>query len=259
MARLESLHVILCITVVNDWCIRQYDIKTAFLYRILPKEETQFMEQPPGFTQPGKEAHVWELHRSLYGMHQSSRIWNCSLNASFLSWGFSWSECKWCVYLCRSESGEVSIVTVHIDNMLAISLNEPEAEHFQSELESTWQITALGEPKLIVSIALHCNRNRRTIMLSQTALIDKIVSTYGQSDAKPASTPIVHGAQLLRPDSQTPLEDAEHEQLATIPYRSLVNSLMYVASGTRLDIMFAVSKLSRFLDCYHDVHWQAAV
>ena len=34
---------------------------------------------------------------------------------------------------------------------------------------------------------------------------------------------------------------------------------MYVASGTRLDIMFAVSKLSHFLDCYCNMHWQAAV
>ena len=34
---------------------------------------------------------------------------------------------------------------------------------------------------------------------------------------------------------------------------------MYVASGTRPDIMFAVSKLSRFLSCYQEVHWQAAI
>lgn len=34
---------------------------------------------------------------------------------------------------------------------------------------------------------------------------------------------------------------------------------MYVASGTRPDIMFAVSKLSRFLSCYREAHWQAAI
>ena len=42
---LESLRVILHIAAANDWCIRQYDVKTAFLYGILPKEENQFMEQ----------------------------------------------------------------------------------------------------------------------------------------------------------------------------------------------------------------------
>lgn len=208
---MESLHVILHITAANDWCIKQYDVKTAFLYRILPKEETQFMEQPPEFTQLGKEAHIWELHHGLYGMCQSLRIWNCVLNALFLGWGFLHSECKWCIYLHHSDNGNVSTITIHVNNMVAISSNESEADQFQSELESTWQITTLGEPKLVVSIAIHCDRKQRTIMLSQTALIDKIVSTYRQSDTKPASTPIAHSTQLIKPDPQSPLDKAECE------------------------------------------------
>ena len=36
-------------------------------------------------------------------------------------------------------------------------------------------------------------------------------------------------------------------------------STLYVASGTRSDIMFVVSKLSHFLNCYHEVHWQVAI
>lgn len=34
---------------------------------------------------------------------------------------------------------------------------------------------------------------------------------------------------------------------------------MYIAGGTRPDIMFAVSKLSCFLDCYREEHWKAAI
>ena len=82
---------------------------------------------------------------------------------------------------------------------------------------------------------------------------------YGQSDANTANSPMVHGTQLLRPDSQEQLEETERERLANIPYRSLVGSLMYVASGSRPDIAFAVSKLSRFLTCYRETHWQAAI
>ena len=90
-------------------------------------------------------------------------------------------------------------------------------------------------------------------------LIDKIVLAYGQKDAKSASTPIVHSTQLLKPDPLTQLDENKRERLATLPYRSLIGSLMYVASGSRPDIMFAVSKLSHFLDCYRETHWQAAV
>ena len=258
-AHLESLHIILHIATVNNWCIEQYDIKTAFLNGILPEKERQYMEQPPGFAQPDREAHVWELHHGLYGMWQLSRIWNHMLNSSFLSWGFLCSKCKWCMYTCCSDHGNTSIVAVHVNNMLTTSSTRAEANRFWTELESAWQNTALGEPKLVVGITLHQDRAKKTIMLSQTTLINKIISAYGQADAKTATTPIAHGTQLLKPSPLTLLDDTKCERLTTLPYHSLVGSLMYIASESRPDIMFTVSKLSCFLDCYHETHWQAAV
>ena len=210
-ACLESLRVILHITAVSDWCIKQYNVKTAFLNGILPEKERQYMEQPPGFAQSGKEAHVWELHHGLYRMRQLSQIWNRALNVSFLSWGFSHSECKWCVYTCRSDHGDTSIVAVHVNDMLATLSNRSEANRFRAELETTWQITTLGEPKLVVGIALRQDRTKRTITLSQTTLIDKIVSAYGQVDTRTASTPIAHGTQLLKPDPTAHQDEAERE------------------------------------------------
>jgi hypothetical protein len=211
-AQLESLCIVLHITAVNDWCIEQYDVKTAFLNGILPEMEIQYMEQPPGFAQSStKESHVWQLVRGLYGMRQSSWIWNHALHALFLGWGFSRSECKWCVYSHRSNNGDVSIVIVHVDDMMAASSNQDKAAHFRTELEATWQITVLGEPKLIVGIVLRQNRTKRTITLSQTTLIDKIILTYGQKDAKATSTPMVYGTQLIRPDPSTVIDDDERE------------------------------------------------
>ena len=193
----------------NDWSLCQYDVKTAFLNRILPEDEIQFMEQPPGFAVPGKDTYVWHLIRGLYGMRQSSCIWNRALHTSFLGLGFRHFDCEWCVYSHRSDNGNLTVIMVHVDDMLVASLSEKEVGHFQTELEATWQISTLGELKLIFSIVLHQDRAARTIALSQTALIDKIVTTYGQGDAKPVSTPMVHGALLKRPESNSTLEDSE--------------------------------------------------
>ena len=113
-----------------NWHLEQYDVKTAFLNGILLEEEVQYMEQPPRFAQPGLESHMWKLLRGLYGMRQSSWIWNQALHSSFLSWGFSQSECEWCVYTCHSDNGDTSIVIVHVDDMLAASSNKTEANQF---------------------------------------------------------------------------------------------------------------------------------
>ena len=154
MAHLESLRIVLHIAAVKDWCIKQYDVKTAFLNGILPEDEIQYMEQPPGFAELDKQTYVWRLLRSLYGMRQSSHTWNCALHTLFLSWGFSRSKCEWCVYSHCSDNSEVSIVVVHIDDMATILSSRAEADRFRAELESSWEITTLGEPKLIVGIAI---------------------------------------------------------------------------------------------------------
>src|SRR6266567_8324909 len=75
-ARLESFCVVLHITASLNWDLQQFNIKTAFLHGILPPDETAYMEQPPGFEEPGKEGWVMQLHKSIYGMKQVSRIWN---------------------------------------------------------------------------------------------------------------------------------------------------------------------------------------
>ena len=137
------------------------------------------------------------------------------------------SKCEWCMYTCRLDTGDMSIVAVHVDDMLATLSSRNEANCFWAELETTWQITALGEPKLVISIALHRDRAKKMITLSQTALIDKIISAYGQVDARTASTPIARGTQLLKPVLMIQLDETECEQLATLPYCSLVGSLMY--------------------------------
>ena len=81
-------------------------------------------------------------------------------------------------------------------------------------------------------ITLHCDKSTWSIWLSQMAFIDKIIARYHQSDAKPALTPMVPGAQLLTPNHQAALDEGEQERLNALPYCPLVGSLMYVASGS---------------------------
>ena len=75
-AQMESWRILLHIAASKGWDIQQIDVKTAFLYGFLPDDETQYMQQPMGFEEQGKETWVWRLKRGLYGMKQSGRIWN---------------------------------------------------------------------------------------------------------------------------------------------------------------------------------------
>ena len=71
-ARMESWRILLHIAAAIDWDAQQIDVKTAFLYGLLPDNEIQYMEQPPGFEEPGMENEVWMLQQGLYGAKRSN-------------------------------------------------------------------------------------------------------------------------------------------------------------------------------------------
>ena len=73
-ARMESWHILLHITAALGWDAQQIDIKTTFLYGLLPDDEVQYMEQLEGFLEQGKETWVWKLLQGLYGMKQAGWI-----------------------------------------------------------------------------------------------------------------------------------------------------------------------------------------
>jgi len=65
---------------------------------------------------------------------------------------------------------------------------------------------------------------------------------------KPTSVPMQVNLEL------TPDEENEER----LPYPQLVGALLFLARLSRLDIAYAVSRLSRFMNSYGQVHWDAA-
>ena len=256
-ARMETWRILLHIAAVLNWDAQQIDVKTAFLYGLLPDDEVQYMEQPIGFEEPGKEMWVWKLQRGLYGMKQAGRIWNKTMNDAMISWGFTRLACESCIYYRRRDSGIV-IAGVHVDDFLSVANPPQENTAFKSQMKGIWTISDLGEVRFCVGIAVARDREARTISLSQTALIDRVITQFGQQDAYPAKTPMDPGLKLRRPN-QSELTSHDKEELAKYPYRSLVGCLLYLSIASRPDITYAVQQLSQFLDSYSYAHWNAAI
>ena len=73
MAKINTIRVLLSLTVNLDWPLQQLDVKNAFLNGDL--EEEVYMELPPGFDSNRKNGKVCCLKKSLYGLKQSPRAW----------------------------------------------------------------------------------------------------------------------------------------------------------------------------------------
>ena len=69
--------------------------------------------------------------------------------------------------------------------------------------------------------------------------VDKVVEKFGMKDAKSVATPVDPSAKLVK------AEDGE-ETVDQGMYQSAVGSLLYLSTGTRPDITFAVSNVAKF-------------
>lgn len=62
----STIRIVLSITGIQKWMIRQIDLNNAFLNGFLKKEV--YMTQPEGFIDPAKPHHVCKLTEALYGI-----------------------------------------------------------------------------------------------------------------------------------------------------------------------------------------------
>jgi hypothetical protein len=151
------------------------------------------------------------------------------------------------------------IFRVHIDDIISATSSLSENEWFKERLKSQWDISDLRPVKYMLGIAISRDLGAKVITLSQTALIDRIVDQFKQTNAQTANTPMVTRLQLTAPDKTLPIPREVTDWIERTPYHSLIGSLMYIAVGTQPDISYAVGKLSSFLDCYRSEHWEAAI
>lgn len=112
VVRYTSLRFLFALAAKHKLLIHQLDAVTAFLNGDL--QEQIFMAQPEGFDDGS--GRVCSLTKSLYGLKQSSRVWNKKLNEVLLKFGLQRCEVDQCVYHCIN--GEVILyVAIYVDDV----------------------------------------------------------------------------------------------------------------------------------------------
>ena len=93
----ESVRFLLAIGALHQLQLHQMDVSTLFLHGELT--DKVYMRQPEGFIKPGKEHLVCHLKRSIYGLKQSPRCQNHTLDNCLKEMGFKQAPCDPCLYI----------------------------------------------------------------------------------------------------------------------------------------------------------------
>nr|AAT77039.1 putative gag-pol polyprotein [Oryza sativa Japonica Group] len=219
-------------------------IRTAFLNGEL--EEEIYMDQPDGYVLEGQEGMVCKLLKSLYGLKQAPKQWHEKFDKTLTSVGFVVNEADKCVYY-RYGGGEGLILCLYVDDILIFGTNLNVIEVVRDFLSKSFEMKDLGVADVILNIKLLRGDEGGTTLV-QSHYVDKVLSRFGYSDCKTASTPY-DSSVLLRKNRRIARDQLRYSQI--------IGSLMYLDSTTRPGISFAVSKLSRFVSNPGDDHWHA--
>nr|CAD41297.2 OSJNBa0020J04.2 [Oryza sativa Japonica Group] len=244
VAHLTTIRVLLALAASHALLVHQMDVKTAFLNGEL--EEEIYMDQPNGYALEGREGMVCKLLKSLYGLKQAPKQWHEKFDTTLTSAGFVVNETDKCVYY-RYGGGEGVILCLYVDDILIFRTSLNVIEEVKDFLSKSFEMKDLGEADVILNIKL-LRGDEGGITLVQSHYVDKVLSRFGHNDCKPAPTPY-DPSVLLRKNRRIARDQLRYSQI--------IGSLMYLASATRPDISFAVSKLSRFVSNLVDDHWQA--
>jgi hypothetical protein len=244
VTRLTTIRVLLSLAASYDLLVHQMDVKMAFLNGEL--EEEIYMDQLDGFVSKGQEGMVCKLLKSLYGLKQAPKQWHEKFDRTLTSAGFVVNETDKCVYY-RYGGAEGVILCLYVDDILIFGTSLNVIKEVKEFLSQSFEMKDLEDADVILNIKL-VKESNGGVILTQSYYVEKVLSRFGYSDYKLVSTP--YDASLILGKNKRIMRDQ-------LRYSQIIGSLMYLASATRPNISFSVSKLSWFVSNPGDDHWKA--
>ncbi|KAI3757856.1 hypothetical protein L6452_05399 [Arctium lappa] len=243
VARIEAIRLFLAYASYMNFKVYQMDVKSAFLYGSI--EEEVYVCQPPGFENPSYPDRVYKLKKALYGLHQAPRAWYDTLSSYLLENGFERGVIDKTLFTKRKKK-DILLVQIYVDDIIFGSTRDNMCKEFEDLMHQRFKMISMGE--LTFFLGLQVQQKSDGIFICQSKYVQDILTKFGFSDSKPASTPMETHKQITA--------DLEGEDMDVHHYRSMIGSLMYL-TASRPDIMFPVCVCARFQVRPKQSHFQA--
>ncbi|POM69565.1 Integrase catalytic core protein [Phytophthora palmivora] len=248
VVRIESVRLVLLLALLLGLECRHVDFVTAFLNGVLCGGVDISMEQPEGYNDGSGRA--CKLLKGLYGLKQTSRIWNNTLHKHLMMIGFKKYTFDAGVYWKVGDYNKIYL-TVYVDDIV-IAADPRDIVKVVDALSRKFRLKDLGRVKHLLGMEINYKPGK-LLCISQTAYIERMLAKFGLAAAKLVRSPQYHNERTL------PIEkDPKLINDATVPFREMVGSLQYLVHCSRPDLANAVRTLGRYGSAYTKENFRQA-
>ena len=185
----------------------------------------------------GDRTKLFKLNKAIYGLKQSSRLWQHTFVNVIKNFGFKASEVDPCLFI-QKENYEFIFIILYVDDFGIVANSLLMANEIYEKIAKHFVCKNLGQITQFLACKITRNWNTRTLTMSQPLYIRKILKRFNINDMKISQTPLRSATDK---ETKTGLNDKK----LTLLYQQMVGSLMHLAVMTRPDICTAVNKVSR--------------
>ena len=237
------------IVVDEDLCTDQMDAFKAFTQPYVDCD--LYVEMPFGFTVQG---FVLKLIKALEGIKQGANLWFKMNKAALESLGCVPSLTEPNLY----QHNKLRITTAVFADDIANGYHESQIDEYRRFRKEYAALIKLGSGEITpmaIFIGIECNHNRqeKTMTLTQTRYLEKAVEKY-KHELIDCDMPYINASAF---EKMAPAE--EGDRIEATKMLALLGVLLWVATWTRPDVLFAVCFLCSFAQTAGPEHYRAGI
>ncbi|GAB2280618.1 hypothetical protein Dimus_039419 [Dionaea muscipula] len=205
----------------------------------------KFRRPPPGYMAPD-DTRVCRLHKSLYGLRQTSRQWFKKFTSALLQYGCQQSRADYSLFTLQRD-GNFLIILVYVDDVLLACSSTNLLQDVKKYIDNQFHVKDLGSLKYFLGIEVAINPSG--IFVNQRKYITDLLQEARLGTATAVDFPMEQ-RHSLDPTTGTVL-------LNPSSYRRLIGRLICLTI-TRPDISYSVQILIQFMHTPRQPHMAAA-
>ena len=187
-------------------------------------------------------------------MKQAGQCWYDTLSCTLADLGFQKTHTNLGVFSTHS-GGTLLILAMHVDDCIITGNSSTAIANFKEQIHQCYAITDIGPIHWLLGIKVTRDCDAHILSLSQESYANTVLTHhFNMANTNPVKCPMAPGA--IFSSDQCPTDAQEIVHMCKILYCEAIGSLMYLAVATHLDLTFAITTLSQFLNNLGVSHWE---